>query len=150
MDESVNRLLRRNYTCPICFCARKQRGQLFCFHKSLRKHDTPEREHYAQNAGRDASTGKHLLFVWHQLLNVCILYHRRLLNMFTSQQFLPTLYSDLPINFLLVKLNHHLLGLASSSSYTLASNRVASSCRTCDRYCLSCSASCLSLGGSYI
>lgn len=60
------------------------------------------------------------------------------------------LYSALPINFLLVKLNHHLLGLVSSSAYTRASNRAASSCRTWDMYCLSCSASSLSLGGSYI
>lgn len=60
------------------------------------------------------------------------------------------LYNALPINFLLVKLNHHLLGLVSSSAYTRASNRAASSCRTWDMYCLSCSASSLSLGGSYI
>ena len=61
-----------------------------------------------------------------------------------------TLYNDLPMNFLLVKLNHHLLGLASFSSYTRASNRTASSCRTCAMYCLNCSASCLSRGASYI
>lgn len=60
------------------------------------------------------------------------------------------LHSALPMNFLFVKLNHHLLGLASFSSYTRASKRVASSCRTCDMYCLNCSASCLSRGGSHI
>lgn len=60
------------------------------------------------------------------------------------------IYRDLPMNFLLTKLSHHLLGVVSSSWYTRASNRTASSCRTCDMYCLSCSASCRSLGGSYI
>lgn len=60
-------------------------------------------------------------------------------------------YSPLPINFLLVKLNHHLLGLPSPpSSYTRASNLVASSCRTWDMYCRRISESCLSRGGSYI
>lgn len=61
------------------------------------------------------------------------------------------LYKLLPMNFLLVKLNHHLLGLPSPpSSYTLANNLFASSCRTWARYCRNCSASCRSLGGSYI
>jgi len=60
-------------------------------------------------------------------------------------------HSDLPINFLFVKLSHHLLGLPSPpSGYTLASSLVASSCRTWERYCRKSSASCLSLGGSYI
>lgn len=61
-----------------------------------------------------------------------------------------TAHSDLPMNFLFVKLSHHLLGLSSWSAYTRASNLVASSCRTWDMYCRSCSASCLSCGGSYI
>lgn len=59
-------------------------------------------------------------------------------------------HSPLPMNFLLVKLNHHLLGLASPSSYTLANNLVANSCLTCDMYCRRTSPSCLSRGGSYI
>lgn len=60
-------------------------------------------------------------------------------------------HSDLPINFLFVKLNHHLLGLPSPpSSNTRASNLVDNSWRTCDMYCRNCSASCLSRGGSYI
>lgn len=59
-------------------------------------------------------------------------------------------HSPLPMNLRFVKLNHHLLGLSSPSSYTLANNLVASSCLTCDMYCRSTSASCLSRGGSYI
>jgi len=60
-------------------------------------------------------------------------------------------HSDFPINFLFVKLNHHLLGLPSPpSSYILASNLVASSCRTWARYCRRTSASWRSRGGSNI
>src|SRR6185437_6165213 len=59
-------------------------------------------------------------------------------------------YRLLPMNLRLVKLNHHLLGFESPSSYTRASSRVASSCRHCDIYNLSCSASWRSRGGSYI
>lgn len=44
-----------------------------------------------------------------------------------------------PINLLFPKLNHHLLAL--SPSYTLASSLLASSCRTCIRYCFRVSAS---------
>lgn len=68
---------------------------------------------------------------------------------FLTAHLLP--HSDLPINFLFVKLNHHLLGLPSPpSSNTRASNLVDNSWRTCDMYCRNCSASCLSRGGSYI
>jgi hypothetical protein len=45
-----------------------------------------------------------------------------------------------PINFRLLKLNHHLLGL-SPSSKILANSLCASSWRTCDRYCFNVSAS---------
>ena len=66
---------------------------------------------------------------------------------------LPSLISHnaFPINFLFVKLNHHLLGLPSPpSSYILASNLVASSCRTWARYCRRTSESWRSRGGSNI
>lgn len=60
-------------------------------------------------------------------------------------------YSDLPMNFLLVKLSHHLLGRPSPpSSNTRASSRTASSWRTWDMYWRRSSASCLSRGASYI
>lgn len=55
-----------------------------------------------------------------------------------------------PINFLLLKLNHHLLALSasppSSPLNTLASSLCASSCLTCPKYCFSCSASLLLAG----
>ena len=59
----------------------------------------------------------------------------------------PPSYKLLPINFLFVKLNHHLLGLSDPSSYIRANNLPANSCRTWARYCRRASASCLFVGG---
>ena len=56
-------------------------------------------------------------------------------------------YKLFPINFLFAKLNHHLLGLSLPSSYILASRRMASSCRTCERYWRRVSASWREVGG---
>ena len=59
-----------------------------------------------------------------------------------------------PINFLFVKLSHHLLGFPSptpaASSYTRAKSLDASSCRTCERYWRSVSASWRLVGEAYI
>lgn len=57
---------------------------------------------------------------------------------FLSRYLYPMLHKLFPMNFRLAKLNHHLLGRSDCpplpSSNTLASNREASSCRTCIRY----------------
>lgn len=57
------------------------------------------------------------------------------------------IYKLFPINFLLAKLNHHLLGLSDPSSYILARRRMASSCRTWERYWRRVSASWREVGG---
>ncbi len=62
----------------------------------------------------------------------------------------PSYHNDFPINFLFVKLNHHLLGFPSPPSYILANSLEASSWRTWARYCRSTSASWRSRGGSNI
>lgn len=61
---------------------------------------------------------------------------------------LTTPYKALPMNFLLVKLSHHLLGMLVPSAYTLFNNLVASSCLICMMYCLSTSAWFRSAGAS--
>jgi hypothetical protein len=64
---------------------------------------------------------------------------------------LPASHKLFPMNFLFVKLNHHLLGRSlcppAPSSNIRASSLIASSCRTCERYCFSVSASCRFEGG---
>jgi len=88
-------------------------------------------------------------FHWHHINNdTDSLLLANPLSLFYPSLRIFFLYKDFPINFLFVKLNHHLLGMFVPSAYTLFSNLAASSCRTCMRYCLSVSACVLSAGAS--
>jgi len=89
------------------------------------------------------------LFLWcHIIRDIDSLLHANPLSLLHPPLHTISLYKDFPMNFLFVKLNHHLLGVFVPSEYTLFSSLTANSCRTCMRYCLSVSAWLLSVGAS--